>query len=211
MSESEITVQIVMGSEERLAREIKKHECLYNSSLQCYRNRKMKDEAWKEVSTVVGLSPNVCLKRWKLLRDKYLRQLKRSGNGEESKWDYMMLMDFLRPYVRSRELPFQYSHVNQSDYEFPRNGDDMDETLNTAAETSISTPLNMSTPVLLPTSYTRPMKKNADVAAMESKVDEDSLFFASITASVRAMPASKKWKVKTAIMKVVSDAMQDDT
>ena len=56
MSESELTVQIVMGSEERLAREIKKHECLYNSSLQCYRNRKMKDEAWKEVSTVVGLS-----------------------------------------------------------------------------------------------------------------------------------------------------------
>uniref|UniRef100_A0AAV2MCY1 MADF domain-containing protein n=1 Tax=Knipowitschia caucasica TaxID=637954 RepID=A0AAV2MCY1_KNICA len=43
-------------------------------SAHCYRDRNKKELAWRRVSEVVGVSVEVCKKRWKNLRDTYAKE-----------------------------------------------------------------------------------------------------------------------------------------
>uniref|UniRef100_A0A8C1MZ46 Transcription factor Adf-1 n=1 Tax=Cyprinus carpio TaxID=7962 RepID=A0A8C1MZ46_CYPCA len=83
---------------------------LYDTSLYFYRSRNKKDLAWKKVSEEVGQSEEVCRKKWKSLRDAYLKERRKktekrswtaAGLGE--KWKYSAVLSFLDPFVSPRE------------------------------------------------------------------------------------------------------------
>ncbi|XP_072289539.1 transcription factor Adf-1-like [Eucyclogobius newberryi] len=83
---------------------------LYDVGTMEYRNRRKKDQAWRKVSEETGLSEEFCRKRWKSLRDTYMKERKkerekRSGSaaGSAAKWRYSGVMSFLDPFITPRE------------------------------------------------------------------------------------------------------------
>nr|XP_055069810.1 transcription factor Adf-1-like [Misgurnus anguillicaudatus] len=82
---------------------------LYNTSLRSYRDIGRKAVSWKHVANQVGMSEDECKRRWKNLRDRYIKERKtmkekKSGAGAEqkTKWRYFSIMSFLEPHVRDR-------------------------------------------------------------------------------------------------------------
>ncbi|XP_042359885.1 myb-related transcription factor, partner of profilin-like [Plectropomus leopardus] len=93
--------------EEQLIIAVIAHPELYDSSCPLYRDRNKKDQAWVSVSEVCGLSVEQCRKRWKSLRDTYIRERRkvpRSGAaaGTAKRWKYLGVLSFLDPFVAPR-------------------------------------------------------------------------------------------------------------
>ncbi|KAM3611094.1 uncharacterized protein V6R79_013322 [Siganus canaliculatus] len=96
--------------EERIVEEVKKHEHLYNPSSQHYKDCQMANNSWKEISSNAGLDVAECMKKWKNLRDKYVRLRKklstRSGDPGSPKMPaFYNSLSWLEPHVKHREPP----------------------------------------------------------------------------------------------------------
>ncbi|XP_068562976.1 hepatoma-derived growth factor-related protein 2-like [Cebidichthys violaceus] len=83
---------------------------LYDKSSHLYRDRSKKVVAWRKLSEEVGLPYEICRRRWKGLRDTYLKKRReetgrRSGSetGSAKKWKYSAVLSFLDPFVTPRE------------------------------------------------------------------------------------------------------------
>ncbi|KAG5269777.1 hypothetical protein AALO_G00206000 [Alosa alosa] len=94
--------------EERLVEEIRKYEHLYDSSSPDYKDSQMVADAWCEISEIVGLSVTECTKRWKNLRDKYVRLRKRHATngdiGRKKVPAFYLCLSWLAPYVKHRDI-----------------------------------------------------------------------------------------------------------
>src|SRR4029434_5101843 len=70
--------------QELLGEEVRRYEHLYNPSMAGYKDAQMASNSWREISSNVGLAVDLCLKMWRKLRDKYVREKKamqgRSGD-----------------------------------------------------------------------------------------------------------------------------------
>ncbi|XP_053179674.1 transcription factor Adf-1-like [Scomber japonicus] len=96
--------------EDKLVVAVTAHPVLYDTSCLLYRDRYKKEQAWSKVSEVAGLPVDVCRRRWKSLRDTYMRERRkgtesRSGAaaGTVKKWKYFAVLSFLDPFVAPRE------------------------------------------------------------------------------------------------------------
>ncbi|XP_077377877.1 uncharacterized protein LOC144018985 [Festucalex cinctus] len=88
------------------------HPELFDKFSWQYRNRAKKNEAWQVVSKAVGVPEVICRRRWKGLRDTYLKCLKESKREKEKtsssaaeppkKWRYSASMSFLSPFVSTK-------------------------------------------------------------------------------------------------------------
>ncbi|XP_058445870.1 transcription factor Adf-1-like [Malaya genurostris] len=91
--------------EEFLIHQVKLRPELYDKSLKAYRKPGATDNAWAEIANALGVKVENCKKRWKSLRDtfiKYFRQeiLADSIPGmKRKKWIYYEHMSFLRSHV----------------------------------------------------------------------------------------------------------------
>ncbi|XP_055638351.1 transcription factor Adf-1-like [Toxorhynchites rutilus septentrionalis] len=91
--------------EEYLIHQVKLRPVLYDKSLKAYRKPGATDNAWAEISNALGVKAEDCKKRWKSLRDtfiKYFRQeiLVATVPGmKRKKWIYYEQMGFLRTHV----------------------------------------------------------------------------------------------------------------
>ncbi|KAL7376639.1 hypothetical protein ABVT39_012534 [Epinephelus coioides] len=103
------------------------HPELYDTTMVLYRDRSRKEQAWVKVSEEAGLPVDVCRRKWKSLRDTYLRERKketekRSGAaaGTGKKWRYFAVLSFLDPFVAQRETSGNIGRVKEdrtADYE----------------------------------------------------------------------------------------------
>ncbi|XP_017265942.1 uncharacterized protein LOC108232558 [Kryptolebias marmoratus] len=81
---------------------------LYNVTLPNYRCTESRTSAWRNISLALGLPSDVCKRRWKNLRDRYLKEVrmeikgKKQGEFVQSKWKYRQLMNFIAPFTGSR-------------------------------------------------------------------------------------------------------------
>uniref|UniRef100_A0A671TYY7 MADF domain-containing protein n=1 Tax=Sparus aurata TaxID=8175 RepID=A0A671TYY7_SPAAU len=95
--------------EEKLIIAVCGHPVLYDTTAVFYRNRYKKEEAWVKVAEEVGLSVEVCRKRWKGLRDTYLKRKREgerksgSAGGSFKKWRFSAVLSFLDPFTTPRE------------------------------------------------------------------------------------------------------------
>uniref|UniRef100_A0A8C1V1U2 Transcription factor Adf-1 n=1 Tax=Cyprinus carpio TaxID=7962 RepID=A0A8C1V1U2_CYPCA len=106
---------------------------LYDTSSYFHRNRNKKDLAWKKVS-----EEEVCRKKWKSLRDTYLKERrketeKRSGSaaGSGKKWKYSAVLSFLDPFVSPRETSGNMEREDEENqaagYEHPEDQGETEE------------------------------------------------------------------------------------
>ncbi|CAL1569430.1 unnamed protein product [Knipowitschia caucasica] len=82
---------------------------LYNATLPNYRCTQSRAAAWKSISLTLGLPTDECKKKWKNMRDRYLKEVRlevksRSLLSEpvQSRWRYRQLMNFIAPFTGSR-------------------------------------------------------------------------------------------------------------
>ena len=67
----------------------------------CYKDRRARENAWKRVSAATGLTIDTCSKKWKNVRDKYVKELRKvkywpsGGQGPPPSWTYFSVMSFL--------------------------------------------------------------------------------------------------------------------
>ncbi|XP_067013335.2 uncharacterized protein [Anabrus simplex] len=86
---------------EQLIEEVRKYPCLWNKTLQEYRNQNMRDKAWDMISTELDKPVEYLKAEWKKLQDSHrqamLRRKTRSGQSANKMkpWKYEALMSFL--------------------------------------------------------------------------------------------------------------------
>ncbi|XP_051782858.1 transcription factor Adf-1-like isoform X2 [Erpetoichthys calabaricus] len=97
-------------TEERLAEEVRKYAHLYDSSSQYYKDYQMVANSWSEIAANIGLDVGECLKKWKNVRDKYVRLRKkicnrRSGDpGGQKLPAFYVFLSWLAPHVKHKEM-----------------------------------------------------------------------------------------------------------
>ncbi|XP_033317925.1 uncharacterized protein LOC117215647 [Bombus bifarius] len=101
----------------KLIQLVKEHELLYNSSAENYGSNVARNNAWKEIARIMGLSTAQCKRRWIIMRDQYLRFLRKSivinrkptvinrkptvrKKRTPKPYQYHSEMEFLKPYFR---------------------------------------------------------------------------------------------------------------
>ncbi|XP_039473065.1 uncharacterized protein LOC120441755 isoform X1 [Oreochromis aureus] len=96
--------------EERLINAVANHPELYDTSCFLYRDRNIKDRAWRKISEEIGQPEDICRRKWKNLRDTYSKEKrtekeKRSGSaaGSGRRWKFFAVMGFLDPFLTPRE------------------------------------------------------------------------------------------------------------
>ncbi|MED6256935.1 hypothetical protein ATANTOWER_002261 [Ataeniobius toweri] len=81
---------------------------LYNLTLPNYRCTESRLSAWRNISLALGCPSQECKRKWKNLRDRYLKEVrmelksKKQGEFVQSKWKYRQLMNFIAPFTGSR-------------------------------------------------------------------------------------------------------------
>ncbi|KAL2096928.1 hypothetical protein ACEWY4_006135 [Coilia grayii] len=96
--------------EETLIVAVSGNPVIYDTTLPTYKHVDLKRDAWLKVAQLVGRPEDECRKRWKSLRDQFVRERKkcreasRSGAGGNTppKWRYMAIMGFLSPFIEGR-------------------------------------------------------------------------------------------------------------
>ncbi|KAK0146181.1 Transcription factor Adf-1 [Merluccius polli] len=94
--------------EEKLIVAVTAHPELYDCSCPLYRDRNKKDRAWVSVSEVCGLPVDICRRKWKSLRDTYMRERRKvpksgAAAGTGRKWKYLGVLSFLDPFITPRQ------------------------------------------------------------------------------------------------------------
>ncbi|XP_013111620.2 uncharacterized protein LOC106090091 isoform X1 [Stomoxys calcitrans] len=87
-----------------LIKEVKKHKLLYIKKHPDHCNSVKRAEAWVSISKGVGMKECYCNRRWKTLRDRYVRNYKKILNNEitECQWNLFHSMSFLCDQVEYR-------------------------------------------------------------------------------------------------------------
>ncbi|XP_075973189.1 uncharacterized protein LOC142974630 [Anticarsia gemmatalis] len=84
-----------------LIKEVEKHPILYDKSVSGFNKTKLRDDAWKEVQEALNVSESECKKRWRSLRDSFIK-LQRTHGGR-TRWPYHQAMRFLLPHIEPKE------------------------------------------------------------------------------------------------------------
>ena len=70
---------------ERLIKAVRGFPCLWQIRRKSHKDSRVKENAWKSVAADVGATVELCMKRWKNLRDRYGKELKKTKNPSGSK------------------------------------------------------------------------------------------------------------------------------
>lgn len=65
-----------------------------------------------------------CRNRWRTIRERYARELRRHGHHSNSTWPYFHLMEFLASYIKPRDISLKLSASKiKSEFNFKRKSD----------------------------------------------------------------------------------------
>ena len=95
---------------EALIEAVRRYPCIWKVNSKAYKDARARENAWKKVSMEIGISADWCQKKWRSLRDKYVREVKKlkvlhsgdEGPPPTSSWVYFDVMSFLDSSVRHR-------------------------------------------------------------------------------------------------------------
>uniref|UniRef100_A0A182WH33 MADF domain-containing protein n=1 Tax=Anopheles minimus TaxID=112268 RepID=A0A182WH33_9DIPT len=83
--------------------EIKKRPILYNMRHKDYKRICMRNQYWEEVAIAMNLSVQECKKRWRSMRDAFLKTIRNKSEAERQSWIHYRLLEFMLPYVDFRK------------------------------------------------------------------------------------------------------------
>ncbi|XP_068430907.1 transcription factor Adf-1 [Clinocottus analis] len=126
---------------------------LYNVTLPNYRCTESRVNAWRNISIILGLPSEECKRKWKNMRDRYLKEVrmeiksKKQGEIAQSRWKYRQLMNFIAPFTGSRSGLADVCGNNDDDHDNPDNESGSAEGETTSTE-AVKTPQSaMKVPV----------------------------------------------------------------
>lgn len=145
--------------EERLVREIRERKCLYEKIHRDYNNYKMKEMAWDEISAILGTPVNKCKARWKSLRERYVREVKRNIRMgcplDNSSWHLFSKMSFIKAFICPRSRTPNSTQDNEDGsygpYERPgvevnQTGNHMNELMEILSDSDCEPEVSFQTP-----------------------------------------------------------------
>ncbi|XP_068562225.1 uncharacterized protein [Cebidichthys violaceus] len=118
---------------------------LYNVTLPNYRCTESRVNAWRRISIILGLPSEECKRKWKNMRDRYLKEVrmeiksKKQGEIMQSRWKYRQLMNFIAPFTGSRSGLADICGNNDDDHDNPDNESGSVEGETTSSE-AVKTP-----------------------------------------------------------------------
>ncbi|ETN63523.1 hypothetical protein AND_004763 [Anopheles darlingi] len=111
--------QFVKVNEAVFVEEVKKRPILYDTGMRQSKRIKPRTEAWREVSQAVNLSVQECRKRWRSMRDAFMKQVRTKSEEERKCWVHYRLLEFLLPYIAQRQMANMISSEEyEHDYDF---------------------------------------------------------------------------------------------
>ncbi|XP_056463070.1 transcription factor Adf-1-like [Gadus chalcogrammus] len=209
-------------SDESLITAVSESPVLYDLTLKAYHDLTKRNQAWRDISSMLGVTAEVSRKKWKYLRDKYLRERKaerdrkKSGAGATSfkRWKYMAIMGYLERHVKERV-------VAQSEEEIFPPSPSLSES---AVDTSPPSPSTTSTVTLVtplrpvpPPPRRRQLEQPLSVfqqsilSSLEKEkentpaLDEDEHFMLSLVPSLRRLSNQKKAQARMRMQQVLYD------
>uniref|UniRef100_A0A182MKM2 MADF domain-containing protein n=1 Tax=Anopheles culicifacies TaxID=139723 RepID=A0A182MKM2_9DIPT len=97
-----------MTFEDQLIAKVRANEVLYNVKNVNYRRKSDKERLWQQIAYELDTSVEVCKRRWKSLRDKFIKlsRLEQSSRGtsdeeQPKKWQYYESLSFLLGYNKA--------------------------------------------------------------------------------------------------------------
>ncbi|XP_046809189.1 uncharacterized protein LOC111674875 isoform X2 [Lucilia cuprina] len=94
---------------------VEKKKCLYDKSDPFYFNRNIKEKSWNEIGEKCSKSGEDCKHKWKLLRERFCKELKKMENSSGSEmskaeWKFMQPMLFLKDFLAPRRTYYNVKH-----------------------------------------------------------------------------------------------------
>uniref|UniRef100_A0A672ZTB1 BESS domain-containing protein n=1 Tax=Sphaeramia orbicularis TaxID=375764 RepID=A0A672ZTB1_9TELE len=193
---------------------------LYNVTLPNYRCTDSRTNAWRSISVLLGLPCECCKRKWKNMRDRYLKEVrmeiksKKQGEVVQSRWKYRQLMNFITPQSGMKgpggqnDIKPQVAFVAQ----LPSGSTD-------AHMTQMMPPLNkpgrkrrlMNEALSMSTSQTTsaptkwPHKDHASSFPNRPR-DEDELFLLSFVPALKRLAPQKRCETKMKIQQIMYEA-----
>uniref|UniRef100_A0A665W7V4 BESS domain-containing protein n=1 Tax=Echeneis naucrates TaxID=173247 RepID=A0A665W7V4_ECHNA len=209
---------------------------LYNITLPNYRCTESRATAWRNISILLGLSSEECKRKWKNMRDRYLKEVrmeiksKKQGEIVQSRWKYRQLMNFIAPFTGSRSGVADICGNNEEDHEHPDNESGSAEG-ETASPEAVKAPQSiMKAPVSQPdlkpqvafvsqlptmaqdtqmahtTSPTKWLVKDNGASFPSRPRDEDELFLLSFVPALKRLAPQKRCETKIKIQQIMYEA-----
>ncbi|XP_055076355.2 uncharacterized protein [Misgurnus anguillicaudatus] len=141
--------------EERLAEEVRKYVHLYDTTSSHYKDAQMASNSWREIVENMGLEKTECLKRWKNMRDKFVRLRKKLGSarsgdpGGKKVPALYIFLSWLEPHVKHRQTESNYDKhesANENGVVASSQGDETPTEYTPAEETQTQSMASSSSP-----------------------------------------------------------------
>ncbi|CAH2235147.1 transcription factor Adf-1-like [Pararge aegeria] len=93
-----------------LIREVERRPILYDKTVSGFNKTRLRDNAWKDVQETLNVSEAECKKRWRSLRDSFIK-LQRTHGGR-TRWPYLSAMRFLLPHIETTKTETPAREIN---------------------------------------------------------------------------------------------------
>ncbi|XP_056337269.1 MADF and BESS domain-containing protein [Danio aesculapii] len=196
--------------EERLIAAVSDYPELYNSTINSYKDAARKAKAWRAVSLQVEIPEEDCRRRWKSLRDMFIKdkraeQRRRASGTSHRSWKYSWQMSFLTPFIQSRSLAADEPEEDRDD-------EDKDEERTTDGNSAFVVQdfegdhgmLDGASHYSASGSQGSGRKRKWHMEANEDL--EDEMFLFSLLPYLRRLPYAKKSAVKLKIHQLLYEA-----
>ncbi|KAM4616191.1 uncharacterized protein ACJ7VT_009146 [Polymixia lowei] len=127
--------------EERLAEEVRRYKHLYDPSSKYYKHGEVTLDAWKEIGEKLAEDPGTCMKRWKAVRDRFVRLKKKMKTepGGQKVPAYYLSLSWLHGFVKHRSAESSSANTLESDDNTTLSTSD-DEGTSASGPSSVTTP-----------------------------------------------------------------------
>ncbi|RVE57661.1 hypothetical protein OJAV_G00218710 [Oryzias javanicus] len=165
----------------RLITEVQDRPILYDTLHLFYKDNDTKDRAWGEISQAVGVDVDVCQKRWRILRDQFVKNRRKqsgSAGAAQRDWKYADMMSFLSPHVHPRSSRGNIRFAESQDREAAENTEEAQRDTPSPAPTAPSAPST-------PTAHSAPTAPSTPTAPSRPTTPARAAAAAPAAAAVR--------------------------
>ncbi|XP_016339975.1 transcription factor Adf-1-like [Sinocyclocheilus anshuiensis] len=201
-----------MAVTEKLIQSVHAYPVLYNVSLHDYRSAERRVKAWREVAASVGLSVVECKRRWKTIRDRFIRerrlcQLRREEGGRRLHfWPHRESLSFLEAHVRKKKRVAEHpdDSLDECSGGDSKPGLETDKQFESKLQPVTQLPPGPKLPQTPAPTVTSELHGKTEKE--KEAFDEDELFLLSYVPALKRLTPQKRAAVKMQIQQIMFDA-----
>ncbi|XP_019870680.2 transcription factor Adf-1 [Aethina tumida] len=107
--------ELKMEADILLVKMVEKNPCLYNKKKSEYRDDDLKEMIWSTIASALQTQVSEVKRRWRNLREHYVRELRTSDKTDKPEWPMSTRMQFLNPHIIRRQQ-FNPLRINTIEY-----------------------------------------------------------------------------------------------